>query len=91
VIFDEPQQLRHIRLVFIENHHSRTQEFMLRWSADGVAFHDVVRQQYNFSPPATEVEEYNVELENVKVLKLRIVPDISGGAATASLSELRLA
>ena len=52
----------------------------------------IVRQQWNFSPPKTirEVEEYRVELSDVTVLELVIVPDISGGAARASLRSLRL-
>ena len=91
LLFDEPQKLKHIRLVFNEYDHGRTQEFVLRWSEDGLAFHDIVRQQYNFNPPATEVEEYDVNLDGVTALQLKIVPDISGGAARASLSELRLA
>jgi len=91
LLFDQPQKLKRIRLVFIENNDERTQEFVLRWSADGVLFHDIVRQQYNFSPPSTEVEEYDVSLEGVSVIELKIVPDISGGSAIASLAELRLA
>jgi hypothetical protein len=91
LLFDEPQKLKHIRLVFNENNHARTQEFVLRWSGDGVAFLDIVRQQYNFSPPTTEVEEYDVDLDGVKALELNIVPDISRGPAIASLAELRLA
>ena len=39
ILFDEPQKLKHIRLVFNENNHKRTQEFVLGWSKDGVAFH----------------------------------------------------
>ena len=51
-----------------------------------------MRQQWNFSPPDTvrEVEEYQVELSEVTVLELIIVPDNSGGAARASLKSLRL-
>lgn len=89
--FDEPQQLKHIRLVFNENNFERTQEFVLRWSKDSVAFHDIVRQQYNFNPPTTEIEEYDVNLDGVKALQLKIVPDINGGPVIASLAELRLA
>ena len=37
-----------------------------------------------------EVEEYQVELSDVTVLELIIVPDISGGATPASLKSLRL-
>jgi hypothetical protein len=51
-----------------------------------------VRQLWNFSPPNTirEVEEFQVELSDVTVLELVIVPDISRGAARASLKSLRL-
>jgi len=91
LLFDQPQKLKHIRLVFIENNQGRTQEFVLRWSGDGEVFHDIVRQQYNFSPPSTEVEEYDVNLDDVKAFELKINPDIGGGPAIASLAELRLA
>ena len=52
----------------------------------------VVPQQWNFSPPKTirEVEEYQVDLSGVKVLELVIVPNISRGAARASLKSLHL-
>jgi hypothetical protein len=94
LIFDEPQSLRRIRLVFDETETRRTHEFLLRWSADaGDSFREIVRQQWNFSPPETvrEVEDYAVELSNVRVLELIIVPDKSGGKARASLESLRLA
>ena len=93
LIFDQPQRLRRISLVFEENEIKRTQEFALRWSLDGGhSFRDIVRQQWNFSPPATirEGEEYQVELSGVTVLELMIVPDISGGTARASLKSLRV-
>jgi hypothetical protein len=88
--FDSPQQVGRIRLVFDEREAARTQEFVLRWSADGGAtYRDVVRQQYTFSPPATarEVEEFTVNLSGVTALELNIVPDISGGAGRASVAE----
>jgi hypothetical protein len=65
----------------------------LRWSSDsGTSFREIVRQQWNFSPPetVTEVEEYQVELSNVTELELIIVPNMSGGTARASLKSLRL-
>jgi hypothetical protein len=51
-----------------------------------------VRQQWTFSPPETkhEVEEYQVELSNVTLLELIVVPNISGGTDRASLTSLRL-
>jgi hypothetical protein len=91
LLFDQPQKLKHIRLVFNENDHQRTQEFVLRWSGNGVAFHDIVRQQYTFNPPSTEIEEYDVNLNGVKIIELKIIPDISDGPAIASLAEMRLA
>jgi hypothetical protein len=93
LVFDQPQRLKRISLVFEENETARTQEFVLRWSSDGGdSFREIVRQQWNFSPPQTirEVEEYQVELSNVTVLELIIVPNVSGGAARASLKSLRL-
>ncbi|HEY7547356.1 MAG TPA: carbohydrate-binding protein [Blastocatellia bacterium] len=94
LLFDQPQRIRHIRLLFVESETVRTQEMVLRWSADGgQSFRDIVRQQWNFSPPDTmrELEDYRVDLSDVTVLELSIVPDISGGDARASLKELRLA
>jgi hypothetical protein len=38
-----------------------------------------------------EVGDYNIDLDGVTVLELRIVPDISGGSAWASLAHLRVA
>jgi len=93
LIFDEPQRLKRIALVFEETETERTQEFVLRWSPDGGrSFREIVRQQWNFSPPNTirEIEEYPVELSDVTVLELVIVPNISRGAARASLKSLRL-
>jgi hypothetical protein len=65
----------------------------LHWSSDGgSSFREIVRQQWNFSPPQMirEVEEYQVKLSNVTVLELIIVPNMSGGSARASLKNLRL-
>src|SRR5437660_1812305 len=93
LLFDQPQRLRRISLVFEETETERTQEFVLRWSPDGGrSFREIVRQQWNFSPPDTvrEVEEYQVELSDVTVLELIVVPNNSSGAARASLKNLRL-
>ena len=93
LVFDQPQRLKRISVVLEEKETGRTQEFVLRWSADGGnSFREIVRQQWNFSPPETirEVEEYQVELASVTVLELVIVPNVSGGSARASLKSLRL-
>ena len=57
----------------------------------GSSFREIVRQQWNFSPPEAirEVENYQVELSNVTTLELSIVPNTSGGPARASLKSLR--
>jgi hypothetical protein len=94
LLFDHPQKLKRIWLVFEETESQRTQEFVLSWSPDqGRSFREIVRQQWNFSPPGTirETEDYTVELPDVTVLELKILPDQSGGEARASLASLRLA
>jgi hypothetical protein len=93
LVFDRPQRLRSVSLMFEEDETQRTQEFVLRWSADGgSAFKEIVRQQWNFSPPEStrEIEDYQVDLQNVNVLELVIKPNIGGGSAHASLKYLRL-
>jgi hypothetical protein len=93
LIFDEPQKLKRISLVFEEKEVKRTQEFVVRCSLDGGrSSREIVRQQWNFSPPGSvrEVEEYQVDLSGVTALELMIVPDISGGTDRASLKSLRL-
>ena len=93
LVFDHPQALHRLRLVFAEPQQARTQEFVVRWSADGgQSYREVVRQQYTFSPPGTvhEVEEYQVPLQGVTHVELCIVPDIQGGDAYTTLEEMRL-
>jgi len=92
LIFDQPQRLRRIWLLFIEPETPRTQEFVLRWSPDGRSFQDIVRQQWNFSPGGAtrEAEDYHVELSGVTALELTIIPDQGRGDAHASLAQWRL-
>jgi len=94
LIFDRPQRLSRMWLLFIEPDTMRTQEFVLRWSPDGGrSFREILRQQWNFGPPETirEAEDYRVELSGVTVLELAILTDKSGGEARASLAQWRLA
>jgi hypothetical protein len=94
LIFDQPQHLTRMWLLFIEPATARTQEFVLRWSPDGGrTFREILRQQWNFSPPDTirEAEDYRVELSGLTVLELTIIPDKSGSDARASLAQWRLA
>jgi hypothetical protein len=94
LLFDQPQRIKRIQLKFHEGEFERTQQFVLRWSSNGGASYlEIVRQQYNFSPPTTtsEFEDYHLDLGDVTALELNIIPDISGGAARASLAQLNLA
>lgn len=94
LLFAQPQQLRRIRVRFVETAVQRTQEYLLRWSGDaGQSFREIVRQQWNFSPEGsvTQTEEHRVDLSGVTVLELIITPDIGNEHALASLAELRIA
>jgi hypothetical protein len=94
LLFEEPHRVRRIQLVFQEDQQERTQEFVLRWSAEGDPSHrEIVRQQYNFSPHGAtrEVENFAVDLPGVTALELKIVPDIGRREAYASLAQLRIA
>jgi hypothetical protein len=94
LLFAQPQTLRRIWLSFVETSVQRTQEYVLRCSADGgQSFRDIVRQQWNFSPDGAnkQSEDHRVELAAVNVLELIITPDIGSDAAFASLAQLRIA
>jgi len=94
LIFDSPQRLKRIFLDFEDSEVLRTQEFVLRWSSHvGQPFREIVRQQWNFSSPGgvREIEDYAVDLSDVGVLELVIVPDTGGGGALASLTRMRVA
>ena len=93
LIFDRPQNIERIELAFDENASARTQEFVLRWMPKMGEAREIVRQQWNFSPPATvhEAENFSVQLSGVSALELSITPNIAGGQDHASLSQLRVA
>jgi hypothetical protein len=94
LLFDKPLRVKRVHLAFHEANQDRTHEFLLRWSTDGGrSYREIVRQQYNFSPPdnTCEIEDYEVDLVGLTVLEISISPDISGGRARASITELRLA
>jgi len=93
ITFGGPTNIRHIQLVFRESQFARTQEFTLGCTLAGGVRREVTRQQWTFSPQGStqEVEDYRVTLDDVVVLELAIVPDISKGGAHASLDCLRIA
>jgi hypothetical protein len=58
LVFDTPQTIRHISLEIEEREVSRAQE--LQWSVscdEGQSYREVLRQEYNFSPPGTTFEK----------------------------------
>jgi len=94
LLFNRPLTIKRIRLRFTESAVQRTQEYTLRWSSNGgQSFREIVRQQWNFSPlgSTSEIEEHDVDLRGVTTLELNIVPDVSGGPATASLLHWQIA
>jgi hypothetical protein len=94
LFFDEPQRIRRICLQFFELEVERTQQFTLQWSKDETdEIRPVLQQQWNFSPSGSTSQfgDYQVDLVGVWLLQLVIVPDISRGAAVASLASWRLA
>jgi len=93
VIFDEPTSVSLVELHFAEVELARTQEFRLGWSAaEGGPTHEIVRQQWSFSPQGStqEVEHYDVNLERVSAIELSINPDISDRNAKATLLKWRM-
>jgi hypothetical protein len=90
LLFDEPKDLRQIRLRFSEPKVERTQQFTLRWADSQTGpFREIVRQQWNFNPRTStaEVEDYKVDLHNVLALELTIDPDLGKSQAFAALAE----
>jgi len=82
LIFDQPQRVRRISVVFEETEPNASKNFTLRWSSDrGSSFREIVRQHGNFSSPdaTRETEDYNVDLSNVTLLELIIDPDKGNG------------
>ena len=93
--FRSPQRLSRISLTFIESELERVQQYTLRWSRDyGEPFHEIVRQQWTFSPRGSTcaIQDHYVELPAVAILELEIIPDIRvGSSAVATLEEWRVA
>jgi hypothetical protein len=91
--FDQPQSIKQVSLLFVEEEIQRMQEFTLRSSSDGgKSFQEIVRQQWNFSSPdaTREAENYAVDLSRVTTLDLTIDPDREHRTAKASLLSLRV-
>ena len=91
--FDAPQTIRQVGLEVEELEVSRTQELHLSASCDGGrTYRELLRQEYNFSPPGTtfEREDWAVTAEAVTHLRLWIEPDKGGKPCRATITSLVL-
>src|SRR5438067_1736088 len=78
---DHPLSLNHISLEVEERGVERRQELWLEVSCDGGrTYREMLRQEYNFSPPGTtfEREDWALRAEGVTRLRVRIKPDMAG-------------
>ena len=91
--FDAPQAIRRVALEVEEPEVARTQELQLAVSTDGGrTYREVLRQEYNFSPPGTtfEREDWAVPVEGITHLRLVIRPDKGGKPFRATITSLVL-
>ena len=91
--FDAPQAIRRVVLEVEEREVARTQELQLAVSEDGgQTYRELLRQEYNFSPPGTtfEREDWAVAAEGVTHLRLVIKPDKGGKPCRATITTLAL-
>jgi hypothetical protein len=91
--FDTPQTIRTVTLEVEELEVSRTQELDLSVSDDGgKTYRELLRQEYNFSPPGTtfQREEWTICGEHISHLRLRIKPDKGNHSGRAKLTSLVL-
>ena len=94
--FDEPLNIKRLRLHFVDRTAERSQEFAV-YAGSGSELKEIVRQQWTFSPQGSteEIEDYTVNLSGITTLELRIDPDRSHDPKQsqnyASLQSLKLA
>jgi hypothetical protein len=91
--FDAPASLNRVILEVEETGVARQQELLLSVSCDGGrTYREVLRQEYNFSPPGTtfEREEWSVRADGVTHLRLSIKPDKGGKPCRARITSLAL-
>jgi hypothetical protein len=91
--FDSPQAIRRVALEVEEPVVARTQEIQLAVSTDGGrTYRELLRQEYNFSPPGTtfEREDWTLNSDAVTHLRLHIKPDKWGKPCRATITSLLL-
>jgi hypothetical protein len=90
--FDQPQRISRLVYEVEEAGQERTQEVRVEVSTDrGRTYHQVLAQDYTFSPDGAtfQHEDLRLDLTAVTHLRLTIVPN-KGGSGTATLTSLRL-
>ena len=91
VAFDAPEAIGRVILEVEEPEVVRTQELQLAISSDGGrTYRDVLRQEYNFSPPGTtfEREDWAVSAAAATHLRLQVKPDKGDKPCRATLTSL---
>jgi hypothetical protein len=94
LLFDHPQTIRQIGVEVEELVDSRTQELAVLVSSDGGrTYRELVRQEFNFSPPDTSFERelWSISADAVTHLRLEIKPDKGGRIGRATLTSLAVA
>src|SRR5262249_29310502 len=94
LVFDSPQSIRQIGIEVEELAVSRTQELSVSASSDGGrTYRELIRQEFNFSPPGTSFERelWSVSAGAVTHLRLSIKPDKGGHIGRATLTSLTVA
>jgi hypothetical protein len=89
--FDAPQAIHRVALEVEETEVARTQELQLSVSTDGGrTYRELVRQEYNFSPPGTtfEREDWAVDSDAVSHIRLVIKPNKGGKPCRATITSL---
>ena len=91
--FDDPQTINQILIEVEEPAVARTQELQLSLSCDGGrTYRELLRQEFNFSPPGTtfEREKWTVSAQGVTHLRHVIKPDKGDKPCRATLTLLAL-
>lgn len=91
--FDHPQAIRQLTLEIEETNVSRHQQLQLLTSQDGGrSYQEILRQEFNFSPPGTtfEQEQWAIPREEITHIKLWIQPDMEEKLCSAKLTSIVL-
>ena len=87
LLFRTPQRISRVWIDIADRVSERSQEMSLWAKTAGGEMREVARQQFTFSPAGSteEVEDFQVALDGVTVLELRLDPDRSHDPADAQM------